>query len=521
MENIYYLKGKLETISKKIESIEGFKYDTNKLKYDLNKLNDSLEGALGSTNSAVMTQNDKTIASITSLINSFDEYVTDIQNKFIIYTHARIIKDELNNDITPQKLNSITTLLISDLKNYRTLYESGYRSDMESELYQIIYDVIKTEFRVRGTSTLLDQLISNNIGIKELKELINQDIKKYINEEDIYRRNNEVLSIDTIDKKMVYLLSFNENGYKDKILDEIRMIQKKKEKKQEEIKDMEKTKYLKSKISQTSKNNYKEACSLIRKSIIPKILSIAILIGANHIASNYKENHKTYKSTVECYDTVDGHYEEKIYQRSDVGDVKVKIYYPVGEDVGTTRYPEETRNYEFYDVENTGINIEEYLNQRLSNSDMYLNGSTQNTELNEKEPDMIKLVQIVKSIDYNDVSSDGIPGFIRFILIVGWFIIDLVLDAYYYDCYRLTGGLIGGLVMFKNFLDEINEYIKKRKNYLEELNKKENGKTYSKEELRKLNIELIKLEETYKETLIKYKKLTTLLEYNDYARKLK
>ncbi len=514
--NIFYIKNKLETIYKKIESIEGFNYDTNQMKNNFKKLDDSLNNILDNSNSSV--QKEINYAPITALIDSFDEYVTSIQNKFKIYEHINIIKNEINNDITPQKLKSITDLIINDLRNYNTLYKM--KNEKEEELYQTIYEIIKVEFRVTGDSSLLDSLIKYDIGTNELKDLINKDIKKYINEKDIYKRNNEVLSIDSIDKKMVYLLSFNSDNYKQKILEEIFKEKELIHEKEEELNNIKNLKHSKSSISSDNIKSYKDARTYFMYSIIPKILSLSILIGANHLANQYKEKHITYKSVVECYDTVDGYYEEKLYQKDEVGNVKVKIYYPVGEDVSTTRYPEITRNYEYYDVENTGIPIEEYLNQRLSSADMYLHGSIQNEELNLKDSNEIDFVQIVKSIDYNDISTDGTPGFIRFALIMAWFIFDSITTGSLENSLHLSGGLIGAVVMYKKFLDEIYEYIEKRKEYLSQLNNKENGKTYSKEEELKLKKELKELEDAYNKTLIKYQKLEPLFEYNGYSLKL-
>lgn len=211
------MKNRINKINEKISKIESYGYNTNDLKNKLLDLQKSVN-EIASTNEisdVIINLTFKNISSLESETEKINKY-------FSIFKDIDLIKKELNDDISTFKLEQIIYIIENDLGYFNNLKSLGYTYEKEKDAYKTIYEIIKTEFRKEGTSSLLKSILSNYHYIfNDLLELVNQDIEKYIKNPDIYKRFNEILAFNNIDEKMIYLLSFNENNYKENLFNEL------------------------------------------------------------------------------------------------------------------------------------------------------------------------------------------------------------------------------------------------------------------------------------------------------------
>ena len=185
------MKNRINKINEKISKIESYGYNTNDLKNKLSDLQKSVN-EVSSTNEISDVIINLTFTNISSL-----ETETEKINKyFSIFEDIDLIKKELNDDISEFKLAQIIYIVENDLKDFNNLKSLEYTYEKEKDTYKIIYEIIKTEFRKEGTSSLLKSILSNYHYIyNDLLELVNQDIEKYIKNLDIYKRFNKILII--------------------------------------------------------------------------------------------------------------------------------------------------------------------------------------------------------------------------------------------------------------------------------------------------------------------------------------
>ena len=514
--NIYELKNKLSKIYKKIETIRGLNYDTTFLKNEFDRINERLDNVFD-TNANALTLSKKettTLAAIDALINQLDEYTSRVYKKFAIYDDSDKVVQELNDDITQNKLDSIVSLILSDAMEYMDLYNSGYKNGRENELCNNLYKIIKCEFRIKGTSTLLSSLISMSVCTSEIKSLIDEDVKQNLDKKDIYKRYNEVLSLNNIDPKMVYLLALNENGMKDSILDKFYDAKNDLDKKEQN--------YNRQKMLKKDKlYDVGETFSHLRKSIfkalrvfIPNIVSVAILIGANGALNTGFKNEASYKTTGIVYDTVLGEEEDSIYTKLKDDEVLIRVYQGESDD--------KTREYIDYVIKNTGIPIEEYEDVELRKSNITATGSKYVSNLDySSEDDEIKRIFIPTSFDYSDTDrSILLEILVHIALFFGWGLVDMLCAMLYETANQKTGNLAFTIAYKDKFLEALNEIMNEYKSFVEGLKSKENGH-YDKSRYLKTKEEYEKAKNEYERLLKEFDKYDELLDYNGYTRKLK
>lgn len=514
--NIYELKNRLNKLYNKIETIGGLNYDTTYIKKEFNSLNEKLDNVFDTNSSQLELTKKDTMAltSISALISHLEDYIDKIYKKFAIYDDARKVAAELNNDISQNKLNSIVELILNDALEYMDLYNSDYKNGKEDELYVNLYKIIKCEYRIKGSSTLLPALTKMSVCINEIKSLIDKDVKENLDKEDIYKRYNEVLSLNGIDETMVYLLSLNENGYKNTILSALDETKK-------EYDESEKS-YEKQQLLKKDKlNSPTETFSHLRKSVfkalrvfIPNIVSIAILIGANNALHTSFKKSANYKTTAEVYDTVLGKNQENIYTKLTEDQVLIRVY--EGED------KDKYRKYTDYVVDKQDIPIEEYENVELRKSYITNTGTKHSSFLDyDSETETIKKIFIPESFDYNDTDrSILLEILVHLLLFFGWGLLDMLGALLFESAHQQTGNLAFTIAYKDEFLEALNEIMNEYKAFIEGLNTKENG-YYDKEEYLKIKSDYEKTKNEYEKLLQEFSKYEKLLDYNGYTRRLK
>lgn len=515
--NIYELKNKLNKIYKRIEIIRGLNYDTTFLKKEFDNINERLDNVFD-TNSSQLTLSKKktfTLAAIDTLIGQLDEYTSKVYKKFAIYDDARKVSEELNDDITANKLDSIVSLILNDAMEYMDLYNSGYKNGSEDELANNLYKIIKCEYRIKGSSTLLPALVSMSLCTSEIKFLVDAEVKSNLDKEDIYKRYNEVLSLNNIDERMIYLLALNENGMKDSILSKLSDTKDDFDKKEQNYKKQKMLK--KDKIYNPS-----DAFSHLRKSVaktlrvfIPNLVSLAILISSQCALNTVLKNAASYKTNVEVYDTALGEYDDEIYTKLSEDQVLIRVY----EEENSKK---NERKYTDYVVNKQDIPIEEYANIELRKSNITSSGAKNTSVLDyDSETGVVKKICIPESFDYSDTDRIIVlDAFIHILFLILWALAELLGSLIFESTNQQTGNLIFTLVYKNDFKDALYDIMEEYRSFVESLNTKENG-TYDKEKYLKAKAEYEKVKQEYEKLLEEFDKYEELLDYNGYTRKLK
>ncbi len=521
--DLIQIQNRINKLNSKILNIENYEYNTNDLKNKLSNIEKTFNEIKICTTKSSTTSVDETLLNSLFLdISSLEKNINKLDKYFSIFKDIDIIKNEINDDITDFKLNQIIYIIKSDLEYFNNLKSLGYSFKKEKDTYIIIYEIIKLEFRKKGTSSLLKYIISNcNYIYDNILELVNQDIKKYIKNKDIYKRFNEIITYNNIDEKMVYLLAFNDNNYKEKVFNEL------KESKNDLLKTKKKYETLKESKNKESiyKDDIKDIKKNMNKAIITnslcKIMAVLALFGIIKSSQSLRENSKYYSTTMEVYDTllpdIDYINNYTDYNENQVVVLDYKI--PTEE-----RFKDGNIQINQYNFEYDGRNIEDYANLDFDNLTPDKYNIVNNLSLRETEHTIVKLV---KSIDYDDkYSSTG--ELIKNIGLSMLTSIEVLLAVYsaLYDYrvsdenkYHLTPSVLSLLTKypFKN----IKLIIEDLKEINELLEHKENNIIYNKENLKLLKDKLIELEKQYNEILNKYPNIDELIIYNDKELELK
>ncbi len=514
---ILEMKNRIDKLNQKILKIESYGYNTNDLKNKLFDLQKSVND-ITSTNEI-----SDVIINLTFLnISSLESETEKINKYFSIFKDTDLIKKELNDDISEFKLKQIIYIIENDLGYFNNLKSLGYAYEKEKDAYKTIYEIIKTEFRKEGTSSLLKSILSNYHYIyNDLLELVNQDIEKYIKNPDIYKRFNEIIAFNNIDEQMVYLLSFNENNYKEKVFSEL------KETKNNLLKT--KKKYEKLKESKNKESIYEDDIKYIKKNMnkaiitnsLCKIIAVFALFGIIKGSQVLKNNSKYHNTTIEVYDTLlpdtDSINKYTDYNENQVVVLDYKI--PTDE-----KFMDGNIQIDQYNFEYDGRNIEDYATLDFDNMTPDKYNIINNMALKETEHTVVKLV---KSIDYEDkYSSLGelIKGIGLSVLIQ----LEILLAVYSAlhdfkvsdeDKYHLTPSVLSLLTKYpykniKLIIEDLKEISKLSES-------KGNGIIYNKENLKALKEKLIELEKQYDDILNKYPNIEDLMIYNDKNLELK
>ena len=513
---LFEMKNRINKINEKISKIESYGYNTNDLKNKLLDLQKSVD-EIASTNEisdVIINLTFKNISSLESETEKINKY-------FSIFKDIDLIKKELNDDISTFKLKQIIYIIENDLGYFNNLKSLGYAYEKEKDAYKTIYEIIKTEFRKEGTSSLLKSILSNyNYIFNDLLELVNQDIEKYIKNPDIYKRFNEILAFNNIDEKMVYLLSFNENNYKENLFNELNET---KNNYLETKKEYEKLKDSKN-LESIYKDDIKDIKKTMNKAIITnslyKIMAVLALFGIIKGSQVLKNNSKYHSTKIEVYDTLLPDTDSiEMYTTYDKNQVVVFDYkIPDNDDINI--------QINEYDFEYDGRNLEDYANLDFNNITPDRTNLRNNVILKDKEMEHT-VVKLVNDVDYEDkFSSDGelIKGIGLSVLIQ----LEISLAVYSAlhdlkvsdeDKYHLTPSVLSLLTKYpykniKLIIEDLKEISKLEEN-------KGNGIIYNKENLKSLKEKLIELEKQYNDILNKYPNIDELLIYNDKNLELK
>ena len=483
------------------------------------------------------------------------EEINELENKIISkYKRAQIfidideIQPHLNSDISKEKLNKIDLVIINHLAYY---LESrvNFKSDKEEELIKKLYNFIKYEYRIYYSSVVFDKLISLNFGISTLSRLIKEDIDKYINEKDVYKRFNEYFDLEQIDKIMVYLISLNEDNYKQKIIDELESSKRKYEELEQQYKTKKSTKTVSTNNDiYAQKEGLKVASRVLFCGILPRLLSLATIIGVNYL--NLSNIDKIYNTTYKNYNEILGEYDTEEYTTiKDSNNAIIRVYAEPNEEKTknvfdvkannnyTMSQPKVTRTLYTFEVENDGRNIEDYLNIDLS---ALLPTSTienaYDEDMNYLSKEELKTVTIIDKVDIDDYKYTGLFGSVGLSILETTLLLflDLIISYFvmrhnYFDKvedvkgWEYMSGLTGFMHLdkyhsawraFKNDLDSIKKSI-------ESMGSNLNSKKLNKEELKELRKKIDTAKVEYQELLNRYSKLSELLEYNGYSMTLK
>ncbi len=525
--NIIQLQNRINKINQNISKIDDYKYDTSDLKYRSYNLQKELNDIIGEKNNyskytfASETANitEEAINKLFLSVASLEKEIDKLNKYFSIFKDINIIKNELNDNIADFKLKQIIYIIKSDLEYFENIKKDGYTFEKEEDTYKIIYEVIKTEFRKENSSTLFDYVSNINYIKQYLKKFIAEDTIKYINEIDVNKRSNEFFSLTEIDRLLTYLISMNENNYKDEILDKVKSYKIKYNELIKEIEHLESLKNMNVKDKNIKKDKIKAAKDKIKDYILPAILSLSLLITSQNI-SNQVSNKYLRKSNVQTtvYDTMDdsititNSFDYNVLIPAYKDDVIVTKYSDVTED--------KTRYVSTYKYKNDGRNIEDYSTLH-DNSHIVFNTIQDNTKNNDEEYTTVSITDV----DYYNYIISNLKYLLSLVCLVLWALVDVLLADVTAPSNRTSSPFIIMLLadkdVRKNALNNIKESIKTIKEVEHLMNEKENGEIYDKEYYKKLKLNLKKLEKQYNEMIKDLEKYKELFNYNNIELKLK
>jgi len=505
------LNNKLRAIILKIDYIENLGYDVKSLKEKAEDIKHNIDRYQDINYDQSVSQEDTVISTIQMAFRVLEKYVDQLYAKFKIYEDVSLIEKELTNDMSIKKLDEIANVITNDLIIYKPILDECNDTSQEKELFASIYRIIKAEFRNRGYSILLNRIINTKIGLEFIKELIKEDTLAHISDKDIVKRVNEVLTVNDIDKTLVYLLAFNEDDYKNELISKLESEKRKVQAAKSKYDSYLKLKDMDSPDSREAKSNRRNARIQLMKKIMSRVLSLTILISANTVTANYRKNHAKYKTKMECFSTATSSVDYKNeYTSLKMDDVRITIYSPTGEGVGKG-FENNSRWATTYIVKNDGSNIEDYANLNLSKADQVESSIiTLSSELPDEE---FTVVTIPQERDYNN-KHDYV--WIHYLVSIAWFIFDLLKWAINYDISGRTSGIGSLIFAYQKVVEEIEDELEELKEATELLNTKEDGEVFDKNKLKKYKKEYLKLSNEYNELIKSYESIKPLLEYNGY-----
>ena len=509
----------LNSINEKLEKLENYGFNTNEFQTKYNDLRDVYEGKYQERNYNSPTITKYAGQNIEQLIKNFNSNIDFILRKTTIFDYIEKVKSHLNKDITTRKLDQIILGVSNHISAYNSLVIEGYSSSREKEIIDFLYTLIKYEYRLNYNSKLLNRFLGMHFGQETLIELINEDVNNMIHNPDVFKRYNEELAIDNVDEIMVSLLAFNENDYKNEVLKELIKTKEEIDSTLARYDKLESIKKLPSRNEEKCRSEISRTVGNIRRNILPKILSLIVLIGISAGVKKESDDSRLYKTSFICYDTVNGEYNEMDYDNLTMDDVKVEIYYPADESSNRTK--------ETFIVKNDGKTIEEYASSHYTASDLVSIETLSSDKFESQKDEKIIKVLIPDGISSNDTKSK-IDGFDIFALYAGYILIDMLISLAIYSTLRQRrtgndyserfesqGCLFSAIISFKDFINEIRIELDDLKGAIEGSKIKSNGETYDPKEKANCIKEYNKLEKIYSELLKKYNYLETLIKYND------
>ncbi len=517
--DLYAIKSKLEKIYSTIDELGAYDFESDTLKKDLETLTKKLESyesipsnILSGTSS--LRQSDKTISSLLKLTDSFEIFINDIKNKLRIFDDAKKIDQVLINEMSYEDIKPYIEILANDLIDYNNLLKISKPNKNFNSVLETIYKVIKIEIRYTGSSILLNELERLKIDISYLNELLMKDANTL--KDKLSSKNKKIIenhisdNTNSLNKDLLLMVSIFEVNYDSKVLKELYKSKNKVLSSKNNYDEYLKIKKQKSKYKDSAKSLINDSSVVFLKRIIPPLLSLSILLGANiAIVKRYK-NFNSVSSTI--YTTEEGYYNNKqSLERTtnyNEGDVIILDY-------SSTRI-DGSKTVRYYKLDGPLENIDDYKTITLTD-DMLINEQTVDTRNQNLRTEHYREYMVIDKL-YKDIGDRVILVLINVLISMGWFLLDVLLGLpleEYADVSTLVTSIVddGFLFDIKEALDEIKEAI-------ELLKTKDNDVIYSKEEEKRRKKELDKLTKEYDELYQKYLYLKEILDNNKVERKL-
>lgn len=508
-EDLYTIKTKLERIYSRLEEINDNKYDSSGVKKAFKMIDSLLERYDDVPNSIntgtqVKAQN-KEITNLLKLTDSLGIYVDKLYNSFRIFTDIKSVQ-ELYSKKKPSKeeFNECLKVILNDLIDYKFLITQGnFTTDrFDNELAPTLYKLILDEAKFNGSYTILNTLENMNIDTRSIERLLNEDVLNLIDNEDIknelYKLDSKVFKNAKMNRNIILIVSTYKDNYKLELeslfKNRLKDIKYAKE-------DYDEYLSLKKKAEKNNKKARKELSKAkkgLREQIIPIILSISVLIGANIGINGVTKNFK--HKTGESYSTVEGYtdYDEYDIYETKVGDVIVEVFGDKS-DNGSRSY----KKYVISDLENPTLDLDS-----LELSDDNLVKTYKNYEGDSLSDSAYTNIAVIENVE-KDEPTYVLAFALHLLMTTIWAVIDLAMSV------ALEVGDVGVLFPFKenyevlkNGIDYSKKEIELAKEYLYRL---EDGRTYSKEELKKKKEYLETLINEYNKLLNDYSHLTEVI----------
>ncbi len=504
-EDLYTIKTKLESIYLKLEEIDSNKYDSSELKKAF-KLIDSMFDKYDevpnsiNTGTLVKTQN-KELTNLLKITISLEEYVDKVHKSFRIFNDIKNVSDLYNKkQPTKEEFNECLKVILNDLLDYKFLISQGYFTEdrFNNELSPTLYRLILDEAKYNGTYTILNTLENMNIDLKSIESLLNEDIVKFLNNDDIKKRvkeiDSQVFKRPKMDRKIILLVSMYNSNYKNKLKNMFDKRLRDIKKANENYKDYLILKNKALKENKDGKKSLKKARKQLRHQILPIILSASILLGVNIGMSSLTRNYK--HKTGSSYSTVYGESDYDVYDNDNtkVGDVIVEMF--------SEKRDNGERDYKKYVYSNKDIPALDL--EYLDISDEYLVESSHHYSKDSLSDSEYTNIAVIENVD-KDTSTYALSITLHLIVSAVWVLLDILISMI------TEVGFTGILFPLKDNYREIskdikraNENIRWAKAHLYTLN---DGRTFSEEELKKRKEYLDKLINEYNDLINEYNHL--------------
>ena len=215
MKNSEYAEysSKLGFVETAIKSLKNSGGDTLEFQTELNTITESVAKAIDdskdSTSLSADDKNNLVIKSYCDATVKLDNLITKI-NQFSLYFQALTTFNSVYNaqniyDIDENNLSNVIEELIATLELIKSMTLINENKSLEA-FYGIIYDVIKMECRVNGTSKLLDHCKTDNSDSAHISKLIIEDIDilKY-ESKDFSEIEKKISKLNFADGERMYL----------------------------------------------------------------------------------------------------------------------------------------------------------------------------------------------------------------------------------------------------------------------------------------------------------------------------
>ncbi len=513
-ERILHLKDALNAIYENANKLDIYNFNTAEIKELVNKYDTELNEYFEDSNKSggVQFKRKKIInfslleKDIYSLHSKTFQYLSCL---YIYETLDRIESEIDSYNEETYKYNADKCLF--DLQKYITILPFLKNNDELNKRMHIIYKLIKLELKYKGNSNILNLIKSSELEVLVLEDLVEDDLfHKYhvenladlrlleLNYKDnTYLHNDVILSIAIMEGTFLKDLIKIFNDYS--------------------LEQYNKSKDAK-KLENIIYHNKNDLRFIIRKShlytsLLPCLLSISVLIGANYALHNYEKKYKDVPATTyEYYSTIDDSYNHteivhKYLNDANVNDTEVTIYYPCDE-----RGTRIIKKYNFV----SDLPIESIPEINYDKLQFVSSEYKYDQESIDISTDGFTLVKRISNIDYSDMQEiTSIPVILINILANALIcIIDYLIGASILqnDVYTLT------IVVshLGHVIDSIDQKRKEIRKYKEKLNIDKDKK-----ELKKLNEEIKILDKNYEELMDRYSHLYPYLDKNGLIRKLK